>query len=38
MEQYQEFSPFKLILYSTQAERPVAQQTGAANATARPSP
>ena len=29
MEQYQEFNPFKLILYSVQAERPVAQQGGA---------
>jgi hypothetical protein len=28
MEQYQEFSPFKLLLYSVQAERPVAQQAG----------
>ena len=28
MEQYQEFSPFKLLLYSVQAERPVAQQGG----------
>ena len=26
MEQYQEFNPFKLILYSVQAERPVVQQ------------
>ena len=32
MEQYQEFSPFKLLLYSVQAERPVAQQGGAVNA------
>ena len=38
MEQYQEFSPFKLILYSAQAERPVAQQVGADDAAARPSP
>jgi hypothetical protein len=28
MEQCQEFSPFKLLLYSVQAERPVAQQGG----------
>ena len=36
MEQYQEFNPFKLTLYSVQAERAVAQQGVAGNAVEGP--
>jgi glyoxylase-like metal-dependent hydrolase (beta-lactamase superfamily II) len=38
MEQYQEFSPFKLILYGVQAERPLIQQSAPAQRDEIPPP